>query len=183
MRIVRGDLLDVKRGIIVQQCNCCTLRALGLAASIERRLPYCTIYKRRVPDACGRYTSKPDTPGTYELFTSDDGDPDKPAVVCLLTQWAPGKPGAHAARYPPPLDGLKDTAEQRLEWFHAAFDEFLQDAKRTGVDFSKEPVCVPWHIGCGLAGGVWEDYECALRRLERLHDVEFLVYRRPEDEE
>lgn len=106
-------------------------------------------------------------PGTYRLFAAAD----QPTIVCLMAQWAPGRPGAYAHVYPEPPEGQKDTAEQRLAWFEEALTSFLTEVDRAG-----RSVCLPYHIGCGLAGGDWTEYQKILERIEKKFDLEFTVY-------
>jgi len=158
MKLVKGNLLEVSApAFLVQQCNCNTVKSKGLAAAIERRFPYCNVYQRR----------QPRIPGTYQLFSAVD----QPTIVCLMAQWAPGIPGSYDRFYPDPPEGQKDTAEQRREWFGDALTAFLTEVDRGG-----QPVCLPYQIGCGLAGGDWAEYQKILERLEKKFDLEFIVY-------
>jgi hypothetical protein len=152
MRILLGDLLSVKTGYIIQQCNCVTRKAKGLALAIEQRFSYCTVYK----------DDQERIPGTFRVFE----EKDSPKIVCLFAQWAPGIPG----KYYQKLVGASDTYKQRLEWFVESLTGFL----KTNPQF---PLCIPYNIGCGLAGGNWESYKSAIEKLEESFHVEFQVYK------
>ena len=158
MRIIRGDLLESGADFILQQSNCVTVRSKGLAAAIENRFPFCRPYKD--------HQQQPSVPGNWEGFHNQQ--PGEPTIVCLFAQFYPGPPGvydgAYAHKSPKP-----DTAEQRLEWFEEALNKFL-DRKPKGR------LALPFQIGCGLAGGDWDQYRALIERLERKYGVEFEVY-------
>ena len=42
----------------------------------------------------------------------------------------------------------------RLNWFKDAIDKFLEQVKNE----DKINIAIPYEIGCGLAGGDWNDY-------------------------
>ena len=156
MQTVKGDLLTFDADVIVQQCNCVTRNSHGLSKAIEARFPFVDIYRRR--DGKGNKTTKPDTPGTCELFSTEEKS--VPKVACLLAQWGPGKPYAWSKFYEPPPNGEKDTSTQRLEWFKMA----LEDLTNRLEDLSIKTVAFPYRIGCGLARGDWELYSDVLEK-------------------
>lgn len=162
MRVVRGDLLASGARYIFQQCNCVTRGSAGLARAIETRFPYCRPYARHE----GPHVS---APGTARVYTNW-GDSDAPRIVCLFAQYYPGPPGAYERRYedkpPPPAP---DSAHQRLLWFAGALDDFLAPGPLPGR------MAMPF-IGCGLAGGKWDDYKSAIERIEKRYGIEFEIY-------
>ncbi len=172
MKTITGDLLGVKKGFIVQQTNCVTTRGAGLAGAIEKRFKFCNVYKKRI-NKDGSVTQS--EPGTYEVFVNPESDED-PVVVCLMAQFAPGSSGNYLKGYITP-EGVLDTYIQRLQWFHESMSKFLHVCARNKVDFRVEPVCIPYHIGCGLAGGDWKAYENLLHQIEREHGMEFNMYK------
>jgi hypothetical protein len=175
MKIVAGNLLDVKQGFIVQQCNCNTLRAKGLADAIEKRFPYCDVYKKRAPVCIrGNHALRPDTPGTYQLCRPPaDAKEPLPTIVCLMAQWAPGKPGDFDGIYRGLPSCTQDSYEQRLMWFVEAFTAFLTEVNPP----PDQPICLPYQIGCGLAGGDWNAYMREIEKLEDKFGREFVVYK------
>jgi hypothetical protein len=52
-------------------------------------------------------------------------------------------------RYPSRPKYKNDTSEKRLQWFTTALEEIPDELS----------VALPYRIGCGLAGGDWDDYE------------------------
>jgi hypothetical protein len=151
MREVAGDVLQLGRGdVLVQQCNCVTRLPHGLSADIARRYPYCRVYLDR-PGVARNRAAKPAAPGTFSIYTGDGPD-----VVCLFAQYGPGTP-------------YRETAAQREQWFAACLDAL-------GSRYST--ICVPYRIGCGLAGGDWDVYQRLLREFEARHGVEVVVCRK-----
>lgn len=138
-----GDLLEFVGGIIVQQCNCLTVKSHGLSKQIAQRFPSADPYTRRRPVGKRNLAISADraTPGTVWR---------EGRVVCFMAQWRPGKINSpYFGKYPesdPP-----ETADQREKWFAECLAELA----------SKEPlqVAFPDHIGCGMAGGNWVQYE------------------------
>ncbi len=77
------------------------------------------------------------TPGTIEVYHGN------PTIICLLAQYGMGKPHDYGQREP-------DSYKLRLRWFQDALDEINPD------EYSS--VAIPYKIGCGLAGGNWNEY-------------------------
>ena len=69
----------------------------------------------------------------------------------MLAQYYPGEP-----KY--------ESYEQRLNWFKSCIDKIskIPDLKQ---------VAFPYGIGCGLAGGRWEDYEKLIIALDNICEV------------
>ena len=70
---------------------------------------------------------------------------DRRTIVNMYAQFAPGKAGRG-----------DDSAEKRLQWFRSCL-------RRVGRLAGVSSVAVPYGIGCGLAGGNWDDYEAELQ--------------------
>lgn len=157
-----GDLLRAPESHIVQQCNCCTVRAHGLSESIAKKYPWADVYGMR--DAighrnCATEGSRP-TPGTIHVISHPDAGV---SVVCMFAQWAPGKPLAYGS-YP---KDHHDSAANRQVWFQACLDA-LDDMHLDAA------VAMPHSIGCGLAGGHWPAYEQMLARAK----TKIVLYKR-----
>lgn len=141
----RGDLLSptLQADCIVQQCNCLTSASKSLSLSIALRYTYAAVYEQR--------KGARSTPGTV-VFAEPPLPLDGPVVACLMGQIAPGKPGVWASRYR--IDRNLDTPVARLAYFEAAL-ALLRDKI---VERGWTKVAFPFGIGCGLAGGKWDDY-------------------------
>lgn len=172
VRILRGDLIAAGRAghvdYLLHQCNCLTVRPHGLSQTLAAAWPaYANAYGARTPIDTGRNCATADTRavlGTYAVARPPSADVAGPAVVALFAQWYPGKIGVRYARtaYPPPPDGLPETASRRLAWFKQALAALADGELRAGTTRPDARVGVPMRIGCGLAGGNWRLYRAAL---------------------
>jgi len=152
---ITGDLLEVQHPFIAQQCNCLTTKAHGLSKSVAEKFPWANPYAFRSCVGNRNTTLRPSSPGTIEIYDSPDGQKH---VVCMMAQWAPGKPLELASRYPELPNGMRDTGEQRRLWFRRC----LRTIDAHLYDDENVVVAVPHMIGCGLAGGDWTAYEAML---------------------
>lgn len=177
---VVGDLLEAMEQYIVQQSNCVTSYAHGLAKAIEEKFPHADVYKPAVRKRRG--TEKGDCPGTIAVMGGPcaEEDQEKRGVINVFAQFCPGKPnrGHGPAEYKgiTPNDGVLDDEKQRLKWFKATLKQIAQLPELESVAF-------PYQIGCGLAGGDWKQYRAALEEFaERVKErnVKVKLYKMPE---
>ncbi len=150
-----GNLLEFIEGLIVHQCNCLTVHAHGLAQTIARRFPMADLYAAREPIGKRNLAIEAHrgTPGTFLAVGR---------VVCFMAQWRPGKINSpYFGKYPesdPP-----ETADQREKWFAECLAQLASTYK------DPLEVAFPDHIGCGMAGGNWVQYERMIKEFaERL---------------
>lgn len=150
MKIVEGDILSLQSGILVHGCNCLGVMGAGIARLIKEKWP--GVYKayRQVHEQQGLYL----------------GD----VVAVGRPEWARPHPGKNrsvplhftAPELPPELvvanamtqDGVRQEAGERVvdyDALSAAFARIKLMARDTGME-----VHFPL-IGCGLAGGRWQD--------------------------
>jgi hypothetical protein len=146
---IRGDLLKCVEPTICHQCNCVTIFPHGLSKTLFERYPWANTYGRR-PRKTKNCTNTPSIPGTIEI----DSEPEK-RVIHLFGQIFPGKPGVHGKHYAS-VEG-KDDRYDRVAYFKSCLDAL--DAMEL-----KEPVAMPYRIGCDLAGGDWLVYSHMLRK-------------------
>jgi len=147
-RIVEGDLLDCKETYLCHQCNCITNRSAHLAKSVFERFPYADIYTPR---------KDPDKPGTI-IISGDDAT--QRFVINMLGQYYPGR-----CKYP---SGKKDGYPARQSYFQSCLEQM---EKLTGS------FAFPWRIGCGAAGGYWEDYLFDLKEFEAEVEGDVAIYK------
>jgi O-acetyl-ADP-ribose deacetylase (regulator of RNase III) len=147
MRICDGDLLEAKTDVIVQQCNCVTIKSHGLSNAIAKRYPYADIYSKRIRKSanCAKI---PEIPGTC-VISKQDG---QPTIAALLSQICPGKPGQWCKVYN--IDPSLDNAKSRLQYFKLS----LENLVRICVEENWKSISFPYKIGCKLAGGNWIQY-------------------------
>ena len=157
---IKQDITKVKKGYIVQQCNCITLYPLGLARDLDKAFPgSCPYYERKSLTSNTAKEQDRDSPGTVQSV--DFGDV---VILNLFGQYAPGKPSRGV-----------DSRENRLEYFKHGLEiieDYLKDRK------DDWDVYFPYKIGCGLAGGRWEeDYLPAILDFsKRVKNVKICVH-------
>ena len=160
IKTINGDLLEATEPYIAQQCNCCTVRAHGLSASIATQFPWANVYKRRKPISKGRNNAViKSIPGTIEIDSKPETIldhlvvPTTPTtnfkIIHMFAQYCPGKPNAFSKYYD---DNFKDTFKDRKKYFKKCLDLIDKNPNITVV-------AMPYLIGCGLAGGSWSSYE------------------------
>lgn len=148
LNIVKGDLLDSNEDIIGHQCNCVTRSSRGLAAAIFHRYPYANDYHLPpappAPPAPSPEGRPARTVGTYRVY----GDPAKGQrlVLNLYAQYQPGYVEAEKSL--------------RLQWFQSALESFMRDIYPHRIRLG-----LPHLIGCGLAGGDWNQYSTIIQQL------------------
>lgn len=98
LKITRGDILETKAQIILQQCNCVSLKGKGLYNSILEKYPHADFYSQRKSKS---------VPGTIKLA----GNKSEKYIVALFAQYNPGGP----------REG--DTKEDREKWFENCLEK------------------------------------------------------------
>ena len=107
--------------------------------AIFERFPYSNVYKQR--------NGKRDKPGTIKVC--GNGSSER-YVIALFGQYGWGKP-----------DKKDDSPEKRLQFFKSGL-------AKIGEIKNLESVAFPYLVGCGSAGGKWEDY---LKEIEMFADI------------
>lgn len=138
-KVIQANLLEIDTKYIVHQCNCFTWVAAGLAQAVFEKFPYANIYKDRKP--VGDENGKIDKPGT--IIIKGNGIEQR-YIINLLGQYYPGRP-----KY---KDSQKDGFKTRKKYFFSGLKEI---AKINDLD----SIAFPWQIGCGIAGGNWDEYK------------------------
>ena len=137
---------------ISQQCNCITCNSHGLSKIISDKFSHGNIYGKRYPLTKNTSIEKDrDIPGTIKIL---EGNPN---IICIVGQWSPGKVNGFWIKKYPLYHNEIETKNIRLNWFKNAINEI--DEK---VDIDNE-IAIPYKIGCGLAGGCWDEYEKILQ--------------------
>ncbi len=93
-------------------------------------------------------------PGTIEMFGSNN----QKKIINMYAQYYPGK-----SKYSNDIKAL------RLQWFKNC----LNIIASSGIKF----VAMPYNIGCGAAGGNWEEYYNALVELIVVHPIDIKIYK------
>lgn len=151
--IIYGDLLDFKCDVIVQQCNCLTVKSHGLSKSISDKWPEADIYSKRNKQT-PNLAIKQDrgTPGTCLIIPLTNTSKCK-YVASILGQWKPGK---IYSVYNYPKFVLPETSIQRELWFKQGLLDL--ETQLNDLNIQSISIAFPYRIGCGLAGGNWINY-------------------------
>lgn len=131
---INGDLLEATEDYIVHQCNCVTNHSKHLAKSVFDAFPHANTYKTRSKDKNTHHT-----PGTIDIM--GDGI-NKRFIINAYAQYYPSK-----SKY------TNDNPKNRLQWFNECLQKISQIK-----DIKKKTVAFPFNIGCGSAGGNWDEY-------------------------
>ena len=144
-----GDICDAKESFIVHQVNCVSKGSAGLAKQLFARFPWANLYASNWSRRVGRAI----------IFYGQDG---KPGIINLCGQYLPGRPRRG------------ETKEQRLKWFTLALNSVTDSTTWREKNLS---LAVPFGIGCGLAGGDWNDYYPVLQEFAKNNPtVKVVVY-------
>ncbi len=155
LEIIAGSLLESECQYIAHQCNCHSTRSAGLATTVFKAFPWADVYsdrRQRGNDAAlfGSITIH----GNAQL--------DQRYVINIYGQLKPG--GSSPGR---------DSAAARLDAFRNALARIAQIPELTSIGF-------PYGIGCGLAGGDWNEYQKLLERFAdqvSVNGVSVILYR------
>jgi O-acetyl-ADP-ribose deacetylase (regulator of RNase III) len=126
IKIIKGDMLKVQRGILVHGCNCYGVMGAGIAQQVRSRWP----------DVYDFYARHCETLGKGALGTITIHNPAKDLVlVNAMTQDGFGK-------------GMRHVNYEAVAQCFERINDVL------GHKASQLPVCFPM-IGAGLGGGNW----------------------------
>lgn len=131
IKVKRDDICNSKEQYLCHQVNSITTHAKHIALTIFQRFPYANIYAiRQQPDEMGVVIGRGDEKHRY--------------VLNIVAQRYPGN-----SRY------IDDTKEMRQAWFKQCLSSILAQCKDISTPIS---FAFPWRIGCGAAGGDWDEY-------------------------
>jgi len=158
LKIVEGDLLTAKEEYICQQTNCISINARGLSETIRLKFgvdPYShrrSLHGRNhaIPEDC-------DIPGTIKVLSNGENK-----VICMFAQYGMGEPFSYG-------NNIDDSFEKRLKWFNLCLFEIAK--------LKPKSLAFPYNIGCGLAGGNWNDYLSALKYFSNYFKIPVTIYK------
>lgn len=154
-KIVSGNLLNTDYHIIIQQLNCLCVKPHGLSESIAKKYPYANVYEKRQRLDKRNLCIPSDRGIPGNITVSGFKEDKKPIVIGLYGQFDFGKPYFKSNR---PKCEIKETREQREIWFQEALDNLLNWLIENNLNKEDIKIGLPYLIGCGLAGGKWENY-------------------------
>jgi O-acetyl-ADP-ribose deacetylase (regulator of RNase III) len=133
-----GNIIEFKDAqYIAHQCNCLSRTASGLAENLFKAFPWADIYSERTPDY------KPENGKMAgDIVICGDGDVFR-YVINMMGQVYPGRP-----KFP----------ESKLDGYSAREKHFKACLAKISRIKGLKSIAFPDHIGCGLAGGNWDNY-------------------------
>ncbi len=138
VEIIKGNIFDSKEKYICHQCNCMSTAAAHLAYDMFEKYPYANIYAPR--KNASQLPPIGEEPGN--IIISGDGINQR-YVINMLGQFYPGSP-----RFP---NSQKDGHKIREKYFYDCLVKISKVSKLESIAF-------PYTIGCGAAGGNWDNY-------------------------
>lgn len=141
--IQEGNLLDSNAKYIAHQTNCVSTGSAHLAAALFAKYPYANVYRPRLNGA------QPSEPGT--IVIAGDGTENR-FVIAMMAQYYPGK-----SKFP----------ESNLDGVLARKKHFFQCLKHIALIPELNSIAFPYGIGCGAAGGTWQDYLALLEKFAK----------------
>ena len=166
---VSGNLafdFDFSSALIVQLNNCVARKVHrnSLTWDLTKKYHYADPYQHRLSGPYPNLASEPfrAKPGSIELLHPPPGQ-EGPSFCCLYGQYKMGRSSSTYYLNCPKIGtryrfmALRmDSYEHRLHYFHKCLRKLLLFLSSSD---KFEYVAIPFHIGCGLAGGKWSDYE------------------------
>lgn len=155
LEIIAGSLLESECQYTAHQCNCYLTRSAGLATTVFKAFPWADVYSNR---------HQRGNDATLFGSITIHGNPqlNQRQIINIYGQLYPGKPSPG-----------RDSIAARLAAFRDAFARIAQIPKLTSIGF-------PYGIGCGLAGGDWNEYQKLLDRFAEqvsVNGVSVILYR------
>lgn len=171
MEITQGDLLESSCDIIVQQINCICVKPKGLSKAIADKYPYANFYSKRRATIGKKFIKNlaviEDRGVPGEIIVGYPENPEDPIVIGILGQYDYGKVN---------MNRSSETSKQREKWFAEGLEKILIWTQRLE---GKKSIGFPFMIGCGLAGGNWENYSRMLDSFsgELSEDIESRIFK------
>jgi hypothetical protein len=151
--VLDSNLHDVCSAI-GQVVNCIELRPGGLAAAVQRTLPYGDVYASRRPSSHDPTIAGFGAGRLGNIAVRTPAVRGQPIVVNMYAQWHGGPPSATSSN---------DTAHMRLGHFRRCL------AGVADYEPAITSIAFPVGVGCGLGGGDPHAYDLALRQFAGEH--------------
>ena len=149
IKIVKGNVLEAKEGIIVHQVNTLGIMGAGLALSINKKYPHVFAKYR---EACkSAKSSGQELLGKIQILSCDENDKQKTGQ-CVCNLFAQ-------------CDITRGNVNTDLDALRSGFKKLNRYGRS---------VAIPYKIGCGLGGGAWNDVIKLIE--EELTDIDVTIY-------
>lgn len=155
INVVEKDLLEASEDYIAHQCNCVTNQSKYIAQQIFDKYPYSNTYKKRTVDKKTHHC-----PGTIDI---NGNGKDERYVINMYSQYYPSQ-----SKY------SNDSRKLRTEWFKKCLDIIGKELNNRNKDAT---LAMPYKIGCGSAGGNWEEYVKILTDFVNQYKIRLTLYK------
>ncbi|MFW5962600.1 MAG: macro domain-containing protein [bacterium] len=137
INIIEGDLLQANTDIIGHQTNCVGVFGAGIAKQIAKKYPY---VKKEYTTYCKQKKPK-ELLGTYQISKTNSF-----LIANLFGQLHYGRYGEYYSKY---------KRQTRYNMLKSALESLHND-------YPTQAIALPYQIGCGLAGGNWEQVKAII---------------------
>lgn len=159
LEIKSGNIVNAEETIVGHQANCVRDKpAKGAAQAIFNAYPDADVYMQR------KESGRPiDRPGSISLHHDASGNVRVANLYGQFRAQPPGEtlPGSVSEEMQQDPIWLQyheqDTAESRKLWFQECLDDLAKALLE--LPREKRSIALPWMIGCGMAGGSWDEYQ------------------------
>lgn len=157
--MTEGSLLIFKKGDLLQANEQYIVHQCNCVTKKAKGLA-AAIFEQFPYSNCYVSRTQNDIPGTIKIFGNGKNER---YIINLFGQFTGGKPKA------------KDSKEMRLQYFHSCLKAISEIPNLQSIAF-------PFHIGCGLAGGDWSEYQSALEQFAKNVHIPIVIYKKEEEE-
>ena len=133
IEVVDGNILDASEDIIVHQVNCLGIMGAGLAKQIAQQYP---IVKEEYLEFCNAFDSKKSLLGKLHLVDTRE----RKLVANVFGQ----------------MEIKKNRLDKKVYTDFEALKTGLERVRKF-AEMQSMSVAIPTYIGCGLAGGNWDE--------------------------
>ncbi|MDD5151763.1 MAG: hypothetical protein PHC28_15010 [Flavobacterium sp.] len=155
LEIIKGDLLLAGCDVIAHQINCISTGAAGLAKAIFEKYPDVNVYD-------GTFNRVPGE----NIYTVTKKD-------AVLVVHMAGQISPRSVKHQ--IHSMTDNGTMRLEYFKSCLADL---SVKLGNETDRLKLGMPYLIGCGLAGGDWNEYFKLLQDFNNTlpDNIEFNLY-------
>lgn len=151
IKVVEGNILDASEDIIVHQVNCLGVMGAGLAKQIAERYP---IVKEKYLEYCNKYIRE-SLLGELHLVDTKEGK----LVANVFGQM-----------------GIKKNSLDKKVYTDFEALKLGLERVRNFAEVQSMSVAIPTHIGCGLAGGDWDEIKPMIENVFKGSGVDVKFY-------
>ncbi len=162
MKIIQGDILDIKKGVIVHQVNCQNKMGSGIAKALYTKYPIVKEkYHKHMNVGYGMKFIDKSFLGLISLVEITSREL---YIVNLFGQLYYGK--------------NKNIVYTDYDAFKKGITTLITDYIQKITIFKNLPIYLPYKIGCGLANGDWNIIVSILEELEKEYNIEFNIIKK-----